>query len=189
MHIYIHGFASSGNATKGKILKDFYAGRETVITPDFPDEPFGAVKLLESFIIESKEPITLWGSSLGGFYAMYLTSILDVKSVLINPTIKPHLGLKEKVGKVTRHNSGEEFEWKDEYVSQLKKLSDAIFVENIRLMNITLLLSKDEELLDYKETLEYLGGKIGKLVLEENAGHQFMTFKEVLEKEFKKVEK
>jgi predicted esterase YcpF (UPF0227 family) len=185
MHIYIHGFASSGNATKGNILKDFYAGRETVFTPDFPDEPFEAVKLLESLLIESTEPVTLWGSSLGGFYAMYLTSILDVKSVLINPAIKPHLGLKEKVGKVTRHNSSEEFEWKDEYITQLKKLSDAIFIENIRLRNITLLLSKDDDVLDYKETLEYLDGKIGKLILEENAGHQFMTFKDVLEKEFK----
>ena len=186
MHIYIHGFASSGNATKGNILKDFYGGRETVITPDFPDEPFEAVKLLEKLLIESTELVTLWGSSLGGFYAMYLTSILDIKSVLINPAIRPHLGLKEKVGKVTRHNSGEEFEWKDEYVSQLKKLSDAIFVENIRLKNIILLLSKDDELLDYRETLGYLDGKIGKLILEENAGHQFMTFKEVLDKEFGK---
>jgi len=184
MHIYIHGFASSGNATKGKILKEFYAGRESVMTPDFPDEPFEAVKLLEKFIIDSREPVTLWGSSLGGFYALYLSSILDVKSVLINPAIKPYRGLKDKVGVVTRHNSSDEFEWKDEYVSQLKKLSEAIFIENIRLRNITLLLSKDDKLLDFKETLEYLDGKIGKLILEENAGHQFMTFREVLEKEF-----
>ena len=100
MHIYIHGFASSGNATKGNILKDYYAGRETVITPDFPDEPFEAVKLLERLLIESTEPVTLWGSSLGGFYAMYLTSILDIKSVLINPAIRPHLGLKKKLEKL-----------------------------------------------------------------------------------------
>ena len=185
MHIYIHGFASSGNATKGKILKEFYSERETVITPDFPDEPFEAVKLLESFIIDSKVPVTLWGSSLGGFYALYLTSILDVKSVLINPAIKPYRGLKDKVGIVKRHDSNDEFEWKNEYVAQLKKVSDAIFIENLRLRNITLLLSKDDKLLDYRETLEYLNGKIGRLILEENAGHQFMNFKEVLGREFK----
>jgi uncharacterized protein len=185
MHIYIHGFASSGNATKGKILKDFYAGRETVITPDFPDEPFEAIKLLEKLIVESKEPVTFWGSSLGGFYALYLTSLFDVKTVLINPAIFPHRGLKNYIGKVKRHNSDEVFEWEKEFVSQLEKSSDAIFTENIRLRNITLLLSKDDKVLDYNATLQYLDGKIGKIIFEENAGHEFTTFREILENHFK----
>jgi predicted esterase YcpF (UPF0227 family) len=183
MHIYIHGFASSGNATKGKILKDFFAGKENVISPDIPDEPFEAVKILEEFINNSKEPVTLWGSSLGGFYAIYLASKYDIKAVLINPAIKPYIGLKHSIGKVQRHGSDEYFDWKEEYIHQLESLSKEIFMKNIKRGNITLMLSKDDALLDYNETLKFLDGKIGKLIIEEKSGHHFMTFKEVLERE------
>jgi predicted esterase YcpF (UPF0227 family) len=56
-------------------------------------------------------------------------------------------------------------------------------MKNIKRGNITLMLSKDDALLDYKETLKFLDGKIGKLIIEEKSGHHFMTFKEVLERE------
>jgi hypothetical protein len=184
MHLYIHGFANSGNATKGRILKEFFLGKEEVISPDIPLEPFEAINFLEHLVNKSKEKVTLWGSSLGGFYALCLASKYDIKTILINPAITPHLGLSSSIGQVQKHNSYEYFEWKEEYIHQLKKLSDEIFTEKIKQNNIILMLAKDDTLLDYKKTLEYMEGKVGKLILEENSGHQFVTFKEVLEREF-----
>ena len=184
MHIYIHGFASSGNATKGRILKEFYQGKENVITPDIPDEPFESIRTLDKLIKESNEPLTLWGSSLGGFYALYFTSLKNIKSILINPAIKPWIGLLNFVGKVKRHNSEEKFEWKKEYISQLEIIGNDIKAETIIHDNLTLLLAKDDSLLNFNDTLKYLDGHYKKLVLEEKAGHELMTFKEILEREF-----
>ena len=142
MHIYIHGFSSSGNATKGRILKEFLQGKKQVLTPDIPDEPFEAIKKLENLINVSNQPVTLWGSSLGGFYALYFTAILNLKAVLINPTIKPWRDLKPLVGRVKRHNSEERFEWEKEYITQLETLGSEIEVENINPGNLTLLWRK-----------------------------------------------
>jgi uncharacterized protein len=184
-YIYIHGFASSGNATKGNILKEFYKDKNVkVLTPDFPDEPALAVKELEDIIAKSEKPVTLFGSSLGGFYAMYLASKLDVKTVLINLAIKPFRDLKNFTGKVTRHKTGKTFIWKKEYIAQLEEMYNNINKENINPGVVTLMLAKDDGLLDYKETLEFLDGKYSKLILEDNSGHEFKNFREILEKYF-----
>jgi|WetSurMetagenome_2_1015567.scaffolds.fasta_scaffold49948_3 uncharacterized protein len=187
MHIYIHGFSSSGNATKGRILKEFLQGKEHVLTPDIPDEPFEAIKKLENLINASNQPVTLWGSSLGGFYALYFTAVSNLKAVLINPTIKPWRDLKPLVGRVKRHNSDERFEWKIEYITQLETLGSEIEIKNINPGNLTLLLAEDDKTLNHKEALEFLDGHYIKLILEKNSSHEFLTFNEVLFSDFKEL--
>jgi len=187
MNIYIHGFSSSGRAKKGKILKEFLKEKEQVLSPDFPDEPFEVVKVLDKLIRSANEPVTLWGGSLGGFYALYFASVSGVKAVLINPSIKPWRDLKPLVGKVKRYDSNERFDWKREYITQLEILGSEIMTENINPGNLTLLLAEDDKTLDYKQTLEFLDGHYGKLVLEKKSGHEFLTFEEVLNREFKEL--
>ncbi|MCX6162912.1 MAG: esterase, partial [Ignavibacteriae bacterium] len=107
MILYIHGFASSGNATKAGILKEYMQGREDVLSPDLPYAPEEAIKLLESIIDGAEEDVTVFGSSLGGFYALYLASKYDVKISLINPAVYAHRGLKSYIGKNTNYSTGE----------------------------------------------------------------------------------
>lgn len=180
MIIYIHGFSSSANSTKGQILKDFFKGEENVLTPGLPEEPYKTINILEGLINSAKdEKVMLIGSSLGGFYALVLHSkFKNLRTVLINPALYPYEQLKPYVGKNINRSNGEEFEWKEEYLSQLKKLNDAIDFEKLK--NILLLLAKDDELIDYKETLELIG-KTNEIILLDNAGHQFSRFNEVLE--------
>ncbi|TRZ51458.1 esterase [bacterium] len=180
MILYIHGFASSGNATKARILKEYMHGREDVIAPDLPYAPEEAIKLLELIIDDTKEEITVFGSSLGGFYALYLASKYNVKISLINPAVYAHLGLKSYIGKNTNYSTGEEFDWKVEYISQLENIFTLINPDSIKTEDITLLLAKDDKVLDYRETLNFLGNRYSKLILEEKAGHEFSTFGEVL---------
>ena len=75
MIIYIHGFSSSANSTKGQILKDYFAGKDNVLTPGLPEEPNKTIKHLEDLIKSANgEKVMLIGSSLGGFYALALHS-------------------------------------------------------------------------------------------------------------------
>ena len=181
MIIYIHGFSSSANSTKGEILKVYFAGKENVLTPGLPEEPFKTIDMLEELIDSAKgEKIMLIGSSLGGFYALVLHSkYKNLRTVLINPALYPYEQLKPYVGKNINRSNGEEFEWKKEYLYQLKEFNDAIDFKNLK--NILLLLAKDDELIDYKETLELIG-ETGETILFDNAGHQFSRFSEVLDR-------
>ncbi len=181
MIIYIHGFSSSANSTKGQMLKDYFAGKENVLTPGLPEEPNKAIKQLEDLINSAKdEKVMLIGSSLGGFYALVLHSkFKNLRTVLINPALYPYEQLKPYVGRNINRSNGEEFEWKEEYLFQLKELNGIIEFENQK--NIFLLLAKDDELINYIETLDAIG-KYCETILLDNAGHQFSRFNEVLDK-------
>lgn len=179
MLIYIHGFSSSANSTKGQNLKDYFAGKEKVLTPGLPEEPDKTIKLLGELIDFAKnEKVMLIGSSLGGFYALVLHSkYKNLKTVLINPALNPQEKLIPYIGKNINRSSGEEFEWKEEYITQLKNLNEKINFENLD--NIMLLLAKDDELIDYRETIETIGNA-SETILLDNAGHQFSRFTELL---------
>jgi uncharacterized protein len=181
MIIYIHGFSSSANSTKGGILKDYFAGNEKVFTPGLPEEPFKTIQVLEELINSAKdEKVMLIGSSLGGFYALALHSkFKNLCTVLINPALQPWEQLKPYVGENINRSNGEVFEWKEEYLVQLKKLNDEMGDKNLE--KIMLLLAKDDELIDYKETLEIMGNT-GETILFDDAGHQFSKFREVLDR-------
>ncbi len=180
MIIYIHGFSSSENSVKGQILKNYFAGKEKVLTPGLPEEPNKTIKILEELIDNSKgENVMLIGSSLGGFYALAMHSKYEnLKTVLINPALFPWEQLKPYVGMNISKSNGQSFEWKAEYLEQLRKQNDDI--GDKKSDKIMLLLAKDDELIDYKNTMSLLG-KTGELIVLENAGHQFSRFDEVLE--------
>jgi uncharacterized protein len=180
MVIYIHGFSSSANSTKGQILKEYFAGRKKVFTPGLPEEPDKTMQVLEELINSAKgEKVLLVGSSLGGFYALVLQSkYKNLCTVLINPALYPYEQLKSFIGKNINRGNGEEFEWKEEYLHQLKKLNDEINFKNLD--GVMLFLAKDDELIDYKETLKLLG-KAEKVNIFDDAGHQFSRFNEVLD--------
>jgi len=181
MIIYIHGFSSSANSTKGQILKDYFNGKEKVLTPGLPEEPDKTIQILEELINSAKdEKIMLIGSSLGGFYALVLHSkFKNLRTVLINPALYPYEQLKIYIGKNINRGNGEEFEWKEEYLHQLKKQNDEINFKNLD--DVMLLLAKDDELIDYKDTMDFIG-KSCETILLDNAGHQFFRFNEFLDK-------
>jgi uncharacterized protein len=181
MVIYIHGFSSSANSTKGQILKEYFVGKEKVLTPGLPEEPDKTIEVLEELINSAKnEKIMLIGSSLGGFYALVLHSKYEnLKTVLINPALFPWIQLKSYVGENINRSNGESFEWKEEYLTQLKKMNNEMNINTFD--KVMLLLAKDDELIDYKETLEAIGD-LSEIILFDNAGHQLSRFTEVLDK-------
>lgn len=90
--IYIHGFNSSPQGTKGQQVKEAMLDSGLIRllrAPKLEVEPLKAIAQLEELIIETGKP-TLIGSSLGGYYATYLAEKFQLKALLLNPTVLPH---------------------------------------------------------------------------------------------------
>lgn len=98
MIVYLHGFNSSPQSAKARYPKLYLDEQEQgdeFICPQLPPLPDLAVKRIEAELKRLQgKTITLVGSSLGGFYATWLAEKRDLRAVLINPAIDPHVGLR-----------------------------------------------------------------------------------------------
>jgi len=92
--IYIHGFGGSGLGTKASLFREYFKERGIeYIAPSLSYIPDLAISTLEE-LIENCENPSLIGSSLGGFYTLYLTKKYNIRGVLINPAVKSHKTLE-----------------------------------------------------------------------------------------------
>lgn len=180
MILFLHGFASSGSATKATALKEFVKDKTKFVSPDLPVEPFKAIELIDGLLKNADEDSIIFGSSLGGFYALYAGIKHNTRIVLINPAVEPHIDLKSVVGLNTNYQTGEQFEYKTEYVEQLFEIHKKIDLQKLKREKLVLMLAEDDDLLDYKRAMKYFNGDFGKLIFEKEAGHSFTKFAENL---------
>ncbi len=170
MIIYIHGFASSSNSNKVKLLSNSF---EKVKSIDLSHRPSKAIQQLITLIEQqkNKRKILLVGSSLGGFYALYLSKMFDLSTVLVNPSMKPYETLKHHVGtEVINYSTGKSFLFKRNYLDELKEYEVNISDQN----KLLLLLQTGDKTLDYKEALSMLSS--AKTIVESGGTHQFDMF-------------
>jgi len=177
MIIYIHGFRSSGAATKASITKEYFADKK-VLCPSLPISPYKAFSILKDLVRDAGQRVNLIGSSLGGFYALMLGAKYGLKSVLINPVVDAHIQLKSAIGKNTYFDTGEEFDWTEKEINELEDIY-LEHINQIKLQNILLAISKDDEVVDSARTLSQLKGIENKIELD-NCGHQFSRYREIL---------
>ena len=170
--IYLHGYNGVGSK-KGKALVEHFS-EYMVLTPEIPLDPTEALNKLESIIdslINPNNAIYLVGSSLGGWYAFYLSIRYDLPVFLINPSLTPWESLAGSIS--------------DEYLQKFKKVDygkTSGFNEEI----VNAFFAIDDELLDYEETImmfEY----IRTLKLYDGVGHKFSKFKEYLIPEIERI--
>ncbi|PIF03457.1 MAG: esterase, partial [Arcobacter sp.] len=91
MIIYIHGTKTCGLDSNAALFKEYF--EDEVLTPTFSYVPSLAVDTLEQLIemfLNKGEKVGLVGTSMGGYYCMYLANKYDIKAVLINPAIIPY---------------------------------------------------------------------------------------------------
>ncbi len=173
MILYIHGFGSSSESFKAKLVKEYFK-KEGVLAPSLsyiPDLAIGTLEDIIKFFQNKGERIFLMGSSLGGFYAMYLSEIYSLKAVLINPAVKAPESLKRAIPQAISYYDGSRFEWNENHIKMLQKYD----VTPANQKDLLLMLQKGDEVLDYKEALEKL--KDANLILEEGGSHHFEGFK------------
>ena len=90
--LYFHGFASSSNSNKAKIIKNYISKlskKINIIIPDINNDFKKAVPQINHLINKNEKEIAFMGSSLGGYYASIFSNLTNSKAVLINPAIPP----------------------------------------------------------------------------------------------------
>ncbi len=163
MLLYIHGFRSTTKSYKSLLFKKYF--KDNLIVCDHPVKAGLAVKYMERLM--DKNTITgIIASSLGGFYATYLSEKYSLKTVLINPSVIPYETTRIYLGKNTTFDN-ENFIWEE---SDLKNLSK-IAIKKPTAKNYLLFLQTGDDVLDYKVALNFYKGS--KIILENGGSHTF----------------
>lgn len=169
MIIYIHGFGGSGDGVKAKLFRDYYEN-EKFLAPTLSYIPALAVstlsEIIETFI--DTEDIKLIGSSLGGYYAIYLANKYSLKAVLLNPSIKPHITLVSLIGNAPSFYDDSYFSCTKEHLNYLQTIKTDILDES----KYFLLVQKGDEVLDYKDAVNKFHDS--KKIVEEDGNHSFV---------------
>ena len=156
IYIYVHGFNSSPESMKAQLFLRFMQENgwgDLVLVPELSHWPKLAMGQLTSLVKKhSEQPVVLLGSSLGGFYSTWLTEHYShVRSVLINPSVKPFELLPQYLGMNENIYNGERYELTELHLSQLL----AIHCEEIAKPDAYLLLTQTaDETLDYREAVD-----------------------------------
>ncbi|MGK5033915.1 YqiA/YcfP family alpha/beta fold hydrolase [Janthinobacterium sp. LB3P118] len=163
MILYLHGFRSSPLSMKSRLLAAQMQalGREAQwLCPQLPASPKLAIELALSLLKdvpaqELAKELTIIGSSLGGYYATWLAEQLGCRAVLLNPAIVPLIDLEQHVGVTTEFHSDQPFEFKREYIDELR----AFAVEKItQPQRYFLIAATGDEVLDYRDMLAHYQG-------------------------------
>lgn len=176
MIIYIHGFGSSGEGHKAKQFREYFK-KDGFIAPSLSYIPDLAIKTLEELIESYNGDVKLIGSSLGGFYSLYLCKKYNLKAVLINPSVFPYITLQKVLGNAPSYYDTSTFTWMQSHIDMLKKYE----VEYVNEKNIMLLLQKGDETLDYTKAVHMLPNSIK--IVEEGGSHSFDS----VERHFKAI--
>lgn len=158
MLLYLHGFCSSPASRKAQTLGARLAERGRAgefVCPALSHVPERAVAQAEALISASASPVTLVGSSLGGFYATWLAQRHGLRAVLVNPAVLAPISLADFVGPQTNLYSGETFDFTPAHVDQLRKLELPAVDHPERLW---LLVETGDEVLDYREAVRWYAG-------------------------------
>ena len=178
--IYAHGFNSSSSSYKARLIQRLIREQGSHIDfwcPNLPHWPKEAVAVLRNKIkTASIDEVVLVGSSLGGFYATYLSEQLGCRSIVINPAITPHIGLKNYVGLQKNLYTNEEYEFTNQHLEQLEIMHTPRLENPKRLL---LMHTTGDELLDWRVALQFY--KDSKRLIVSGSDHGFSNFEDYVD--------
>ena len=179
--IYLHGFLSSPQSYKCRLLKDwlqehhpevvFYA---PLVSP-YPAEAAAALSTaLDDFCRLHAGPIGLVGSSMGGFWSTWLAEQHELPAVLINPAVKPSRFMPGYVGQDLQPYSGEmqTYRLQASDVDTMSQLEASL--QPPLKGRYWLLAQRGDETLDCREAEEFYAGQ--QQTVEDAGDHSFQGF-------------
>ncbi|MES2757588.1 MAG: YqiA/YcfP family alpha/beta fold hydrolase [Pseudomonadota bacterium] len=175
MILYLHGFRSSPASFKARVVarKMEELGRAgELVCPQLPASPKEAMALALSLVDGvPADQLAIVGSSLGGYYATWLAERLGCRAVLLNPAIVPLKDLDQHVGVTTAWHSDQPFEFKREYIDELRALK----VDRItRPERYFLIAATGDEVLDYRDMVAHYAGARQHVI--QGSGHAIPEF-------------
>ncbi len=177
--IYIHGFNSSARSFKAGLLQERLSalGRaDEYVCPDLAYRPLEAIAQLEALVTRhTARPVTLIGSSLGGYYATWLAEKFGVNAVLVNPAVRPYELLRDYIGRQKNLYTGAEYEFTQGHLDELRSLE----TEAIAPQRYLLLVQTGDEVLDYRQAVQKYSG--ARQMVIEGGDHGFSDFARYLD--------
>jgi len=156
MILYLHGFRSSPQSFKARLLAERLKAENRLAEyrcPQLPASPCEAMDMALHIVqgVPANQ-LALIGSSLGGYYATWLAERIGCRAALLNPAIKPLRDLEKHVGVSKVYHSDAHFEFKPEYLDELKTLA----VHRITLPErYFLMAATGDEVLDWHEMVAH----------------------------------
>lgn len=151
----MHGFLSSPQSVKAQQTISYCSeiGLEDAYT--FPMMRNGPAQTIDELcqLIEGKDTddIVLMGSSLGGFYATYLSQKYGLPAVLINPAVRPFELWEKHIGEHRNYYTDEVHTVSREHIDELQQI-DVKTLEQPE--NFLVLVQTGDETLDYTQAVE-----------------------------------
>lgn len=174
--LYLHGFRSSPQSNKARQTAQRVAERHPQLRwwcPQLPPSPRDAIDLVMNGLAQwPRASMAVMGSSLGGFYATYLTGMTHCRAVLLNPAVHPARDLANYIGEQSSwHDPAEHFHFRPEYIDELRALELGPLAQPEQVFAV---IAKGDELLDWREmSARYPGSRI-KLI--EGSDHALSDF-------------
>jgi len=180
MILYLHGFRSSPRSMKARLMAERMAQlglADQWLCPQLPASPALAMQQVLTLIAGvSASELRIVGSSLGGYYATWLAERIGCPAVLLNPAVVPLKDLDKHVGVTTAYHSDEPFEFKREYIEELRALAMANISAPQRYL---LLAASGDEVLDYRDMLAHYAGAQQHVI--EGSDHSISEFADYLD--------
>ncbi len=161
MILYLHGFTSGPQSSKARALQARMTERglgDRFVCPQLPASPAAAIALADQLIaakVSRGGTAALVGSSLGGYYATHLAEKHGLKAALVNPAVVGQLDPSLFIGPHRFLYTGEEFEFTNTSVEELRAIEVARLAHPERYW---LLVETGDETLDYRHAVARYAG-------------------------------
>ena len=176
MLIFIHGYGTSGIGPVADMLKKTFG--QNVYIPALKHEPLQDIRDLSARIMDcilNNQKVVLIGSSLGGFYAKFLSARLGVPAILINPALSVE-GRLTNYGTFKKYDCDDTFIWSKQSTDELAQIENEMKGLKENLFKLHFFVATDDELIDHSD----LKNKYPFVKEYDNCGHRFMRFEEII---------